>query len=219
VTHLADIHGRGSAVMASTVRAYLSAAFAYGMEAEHDYTRKDAGARWGIKTNPVATIKADTAVSQPRNRFLTPTEFLTFWRWLEACDEKSRLSQALRMMLASGQRAEEVLRITDTVYERPRALVYWEKTRTACRTPFRSRHRRSLPSMGSTQTRMAYFCLANSTPRRLRVTGGLRDILRVSARRTRDTSVYPPRHPPHLENARRGRRPLQGHARSAPKPR
>lgn len=128
VPYLAEIHGRGSAVMASHTRAYLSAAFAYGMKAEHDYTRKDAGSRWGIKSNPVAAIKADN-VSNPRNRFLSPTEFLTFWRWLEGYGEDSGMAPVLRLMLATGQRTEEILRITADVYEQPRALLFWEKTK------------------------------------------------------------------------------------------
>jgi hypothetical protein len=144
VPYLAEIHGRGSAVMASIARAYLSAAFAYGMKAEHDYTRKDAGARWGIKSNPVAAIKADN-VSRPRNRFLSPTELLTFWRWLESYATDSGMAHVLRLMLATGQRTEEILRITTAGYERPRALLFWRRPRTVY--PIRSLcHRRLLPS-------------------------------------------------------------------------
>jgi hypothetical protein len=56
VPHLSSIHDRGAKVHAGKVCAYLSAAFAYGLKAEHDYTRKDAGARWGIASNPIAAI-------------------------------------------------------------------------------------------------------------------------------------------------------------------
>jgi hypothetical protein len=48
------------------VRAYLNVAFAYGMRAEHDCTRKDAGARWGIKSNPIAAIPVADGVVNPR---------------------------------------------------------------------------------------------------------------------------------------------------------
>jgi hypothetical protein len=54
VRHLSAIHDRGAKVHAA--RAYLSAAFAYGLKAEHDYTRKAAGARWGLTSNPIAAI-------------------------------------------------------------------------------------------------------------------------------------------------------------------
>jgi hypothetical protein len=73
------------------------------MKAEHDYTRQDAGAIWGIKINPVGAIPRAQGVSQPRNRFLTPAQFRAFWFWLEGFDIDSKLSPALRLMLATGQ--------------------------------------------------------------------------------------------------------------------
>jgi hypothetical protein len=72
VSHLSGIHDRGSKTQAAMVRAYISTAFAYGLKAEHDYTRQDAGARWGITSNPVAAIPVADGISNPRNRFLSP---------------------------------------------------------------------------------------------------------------------------------------------------
>jgi integrase len=129
VAHLAEIHERGSPAMAVQVRAYLSASFGFGMRSEHDYTRKDAGTQWGIKSNPVSAIPADKDAFRARDRFLSPAELRTFWLWLESYSELSRLASALRLMLATGQRAEEILRITTSVYERPKSLLYWEKTK------------------------------------------------------------------------------------------
>jgi hypothetical protein len=129
VPHLADIHARGALVMASQVRAYISAAFTFGMKAENDYRRKDAGMRWGLRSNPVAAIPADRTASQPGRRFLTPSEFRTFWRWLEDYDSESTLSPALRLLMATGQRVEEILRISETGYEKPRAMLYWDRTK------------------------------------------------------------------------------------------
>jgi hypothetical protein len=68
VAHLSGIHDRGSKVQAAMVRAYLSAAFAYGMRAEHDYTRKDAGSRWGIKSNPIGEQSSTMKQSRPPMR-------------------------------------------------------------------------------------------------------------------------------------------------------
>jgi hypothetical protein len=39
----------GAATATETANTGMNAAFAYGMRAEHDYTRKDAGARWGLR--------------------------------------------------------------------------------------------------------------------------------------------------------------------------
>jgi hypothetical protein len=44
------------------VRAYLSACFAFGLKAEHDFTRKRTVASWGLTGNPVAAIPANSAV-------------------------------------------------------------------------------------------------------------------------------------------------------------
>jgi hypothetical protein len=40
VPHLSAIHDPGAKVRTVVVRAYLSAAFAYGMKSEHSYTRR-----------------------------------------------------------------------------------------------------------------------------------------------------------------------------------
>jgi integrase len=116
VPHLAAIHDRGAAVHAAMVRAYLRAAFAYGLKSEHSYTQ-DAGARWGLTSNPIAAIPVAEGISNPRDRFLSPAEVRTFWGWLEAFDVDSKFAPALRLMLATGQRSEEILRITATTYE------------------------------------------------------------------------------------------------------
>jgi integrase len=129
VAHLAAIHERGAKVRAAMVRTYLRAAFAYGMKAEHSYTRRDASAHWGLLNNPVAAIPVAEGVFNARNRFLTPAEVRTFWIWLETFDVDSKFAPALRLMLATGQRSEEILRITSSTYEPSRALLYWPSTK------------------------------------------------------------------------------------------
>jgi hypothetical protein len=110
------------------VRTYLRAAFAYGLQAEHSYT-KDAGARWGLTSNPIAVIPVAEGVFNPRDRFLSPAEVRTFWLWLETFDVESKFAPALRIMLATGQRSEEILRSTAATYESTRAMLYWPKTK------------------------------------------------------------------------------------------
>jgi integrase len=129
VPHLSAIHARGAEVYAAMVRAYLSAAFSYGMKAEHSYTRHDAGARWGITSNPIAAIPVAEGISNPRDRFLSPAEVRTFWTRLETFDVDSKFAPALRLMLATGQRSEEILRITESTYEPTRALLCWKMTK------------------------------------------------------------------------------------------
>jgi integrase len=128
--YLAAIYGRGCPVMAQKARIYLSAAFNFGMKSEHDYRRRAAaGASWGIKSNPVAAIPADSKASKPGQRFLAPVELRTFWNWLVDYEERSWLARALRLMICCGARLEEVLRVSTTVYDKSAALLYWEKTK------------------------------------------------------------------------------------------
>jgi integrase len=130
IPYLAEIYGRDCPVMAQKARIYLSAAFNFGMKAEHDYRRRGtAGTSWGLKSNPVAAIPADTEASKPGQRFLSPAELRTFWNWLVEYEDRSVLARALRLMICTGQRVEEILRITALGYERPRAMLYWQKTK------------------------------------------------------------------------------------------
>jgi hypothetical protein len=129
VPHLARIHGRGARAMANAVRAYLSAAFSFGLKAEHDFTRADVDARWGLKLNPVAAIPADSGANQAGHRFLSPEEFRIFWLWLDAYRARSLIASAVMLKLATGQRTEEILCISDSGYDRQKTMLNWEKTK------------------------------------------------------------------------------------------
>jgi len=129
VAHLSAIHSRGAIVHATVIRSYLSAAFNFGLKAEHDYTRKNAGASWGLNSNPVAAVPADPCAHRTRDRFLTPAELRTFWLWLVDYQDDATLAAVPRLMLATGQRVEEILRISEAGYDRPKRMLYWEKTK------------------------------------------------------------------------------------------
>jgi len=129
VPHLAAIHGRGSKAHANTVRAYLSAAFNFGMKSEHDFTRENTGIRWGIKSNPVSAIPANVSARRAGDRFLSPAEFRTVWLWLDPYRSESLIAAAVMIKMATGQRSEEVLGISEPRYDRQKAMVSWEKTK------------------------------------------------------------------------------------------
>jgi integrase len=129
VPYLAKIHGRGARVLANMARGYLSAAFNFGLKAEHDFTKADVGARWGLKLNPVAAIPADFGARRAGDRFLSPAEFRTFWLWLDGRREQRLLASATMLKMATGQRSEEILRISGAGYDRQKAIVSWEKTK------------------------------------------------------------------------------------------
>ncbi len=129
VPHLAAIHARGAEVNASRTRAYLCAAFNWGLKSEHDYTQGKTAASWGLKSNPVAAIPNNTGASRPGQRFLSPAELRTFWLWLVEHQETSLTASAMMLRIATGQRSSEILRITRDVYEPARAMLHWDKTK------------------------------------------------------------------------------------------
>jgi hypothetical protein len=129
VPHLAKIHSRGAKVQANVVRLYTSAAYNFGMRSEHSFTRANTDVRWGIKINPVTAIPADMSAKRAGDRFLSPIEFRTVWLWLDDFRNESLIASAVMLKMATGQRTEEVLRISDTGYDRQKVMVNWEKTK------------------------------------------------------------------------------------------
>jgi integrase len=129
VPHLAKIHARGSEAHANTIRAYLSAAFSFGMRSEHDFTRANIESRWGIKSNPVSSIPANVSARRAGDRFLSPAEFRTAWLWLSPYRSKSLIAAAVMLKMATGQRSEEVLDISEARYDQQKAMVNWETTK------------------------------------------------------------------------------------------
>jgi integrase len=129
VSYLAAIHARGTIGMAHNARAYISAAFAFGMKSEHSYTRQEGGGRWSIKANPVAAIPTDKQALRVGERFLTPTEFRLFWAWLVTNRARSASAPAVQLIMATGQRVQEILSLTESHYDRQEYLLSWKKTK------------------------------------------------------------------------------------------
>ncbi len=126
---LTAIHDRGRVAMAHSVRAWVHSAYAFGMKAEHDYTRQKDVSKWGIKFNPATAIPTDPNASCPSNRYLSPAELAAFWRWCEANENRSNLCVALRLMMATGQRVEEIVRLCEAYYLREESMFEWDKTK------------------------------------------------------------------------------------------
>lgn len=129
VSYLAGIHASGKIGMAHNARAYIGAAFAYGMKSEHSYTRQGGGGRWGITANPVAAIPTDEQALRVGDRFLTPTEFRLFWEWLVANHARSASAPVLQLIMATGQRVREILCLTEMHYDRSEYMLNWKKTK------------------------------------------------------------------------------------------
>jgi integrase len=106
---LAVIAQRGAKVHSDNVRAYLRAAFELGIHA-HSTTRwRGKAPKFNIDHNPVATIKRTLARKPKGQRALSEAEVRKLWN-TELLTPQMHL--ALKLILASGQRVEEVLHAT-----------------------------------------------------------------------------------------------------------
>lgn len=117
-SHIAGIKARiaerGSEVQANRVRTYLHAAFNFGltyMDEDRWHNKYVAGEipDFGLDSNPVALIKRNARVEQPRKRYLDKSELVKVWQALNPDRFQSELSLVLKLLLSTGQRVEEVL--------------------------------------------------------------------------------------------------------------
>ena len=99
---------RGSLSQANRVRAYLHAAYAWGMSADLDTTREKTDSRFKITINPVSPIPKPQKGTVALDRWLSEEEIKQVWYVLPKYTGPLVVA-ALRLMLATGQRTEEVL--------------------------------------------------------------------------------------------------------------
>jgi integrase len=130
--YLGKLFAAGTRSAADHVRSYLSAAFSFGMKSAHDY-RQEARKDWGIKFNPVAAVPKDMNASTPGDRALTASEIGALWRASGGETGFGLYSgSAVRLLLCTGQRVEELLRLE--AHEIDRDAQVWrmpaEKTKT-----------------------------------------------------------------------------------------
>ena len=108
--YLGKLYAAGTPVAADRVRAYMSAAFNFGMKSAHDY-RQELRQAWGIKVNPAQAVPKDTNASQPRDRALTAAEIGQLWRGFNDSRFAPETVAAVRLLLCTGQRVLELLRV------------------------------------------------------------------------------------------------------------
>ena len=106
---LTPIAQRGAAVHSDNVRAYLRAAFELGLNSESMTRWRGRAAKFNLQHNPVATVKK-TVSRKPRGmRALSRDEVRQVWH-SDILTEP--MLMALKFLLATGQRVEEVLHAT-----------------------------------------------------------------------------------------------------------
>jgi integrase len=129
IPHLAAIHERGSVTQANYVRNTLHAAFAYGMRTANSYFDPAGATDWGLEFNPVSVIPLNPDASKPRERNLSPAETQSFWRWLEMQGGANPIVDAMRLMIATGQRVGEILQLSTNHYDAQEDLLSWRVTK------------------------------------------------------------------------------------------
>jgi integrase len=126
---LADIYARDSITMAAACRTYMHAAFAWALKSANDYTSAVGLLDWGLEHNPVSAVPTDPKARRAGERFLTPAEMRTFWVWLEQKDAVSSVAKVPRLIMATGQRVSEILKISTRIYDAGEALLAWTVTK------------------------------------------------------------------------------------------
>ena len=106
---LATIAQRGAKVHSDNVRAYLRAAFELGIHAQSMTRWRRTAPSFDIQHNPVATIKRTLTRKPKGQRALNEAEVQELWTSTLLTPS---MHLALKLILATGQRVEEVLHAT-----------------------------------------------------------------------------------------------------------
>lgn len=106
---LTPIAQRGAPVHSDHVRAYLRAAFELGLNAESMTRWRGRTLKFGLHHNPVAAVQKTVKRKVSGNRTLSRSEIKILWHTDQLTPP---MLLALKMLLTTGQRVEEVLHAT-----------------------------------------------------------------------------------------------------------
>lgn len=118
---------QGKRSMAAKRLNVMSAAFNWALKSSNDY-RTDTPREWGLTHNPCRDLPRDYEASTPGERYLSPEELVELLRW--AMDGKPGSARyAISLMLLTGQRVSEILRLQVSSYDRDERTLYWPWTK------------------------------------------------------------------------------------------
>ncbi|MFY9348859.1 MULTISPECIES: tyrosine-type recombinase/integrase [Sphingomonadaceae] len=122
------IYDRGTRSMADHVRSYIRSAYSWGLKSENDY-RNTSPRRFRLAYNPAADIP--TEPKKVGTRWLSEDEYLQLYRWLECPDTPVHqpYTRAVRLLMLTGQRVEEIARLHVDQYDRKERIIDWSKTK------------------------------------------------------------------------------------------
>ncbi|MGJ5040907.1 tyrosine-type recombinase/integrase [Bradyrhizobium sp. HKCCYLRH1062] len=128
LTVLRPIYERGKRSMADHVRGYIRASFSWALKSEHDY-RSSSPRRFSLVSNPAVAIPTERKVAG--TRWLDEDEFLRLYRWLECPDAPVHppYTQAVRIIMLTGQRVEEIARLHVHQWDAQELIIDWSRTK------------------------------------------------------------------------------------------
>lgn len=128
VNALRPIFAKGTRSLADHVRAYIRAAFGWGLKTEHDY-RSLTAKRFNLTSNPAAAIPTEPRVRG--QRWLREAEWKTLYEWLDNPTRTSHRSYfiALQLLMLTGQRVEEIAKLRPENWSEEEGIIDWGKTK------------------------------------------------------------------------------------------
>lgn len=125
---LRPIYERGARSLADHVRSYIRSAYSWGLKAERDY-RSTSPRRFRLVHNPAEGIP--TEPKTVGTRWLDEKEFVRLYRWLEYPDAPVHppYTRAVRILMLTGQRVEEIARLHKHQWDRKEQIIDWSKTK------------------------------------------------------------------------------------------
>lgn len=125
---LRPIYDRNSPSMADHVRSYIRSAFTWGLQAENDY-RSNSSRRFRLTHNPAADIR--TEAKTPGQHWLRESDWVRLWTWLQNPPAAVYMPyvNALRLLMLTGQRVQEICQLRVSQYDRDEATLEWAKTK------------------------------------------------------------------------------------------
>lgn len=134
VEAIRPIYARGAPSMADHMRGAIHSAYGWVLKSQSDYrTTSELKQRFAIEHNPASGIPTEPKVSG--KRWLSHDELVAFWRWLHQGGRNANRNTdprnlvALQVLILTGQRVEEVLRIDTSMLNRHMRIIEWDRTK------------------------------------------------------------------------------------------
>jgi len=134
VEAIRPIYARGKPSMADHMRGAIHSAYGWVLKSQNDYrTHSELKERFGLTLNPATGIP--TEPKSTGDRWLSIDELVAFWKWLHIGTHNQNRNTdprnlvAIQLLILTGQRVEEILRIQTSMVDKKIAVIDWPKTK------------------------------------------------------------------------------------------